>query len=150
MQFTKNMSKVISDIATMQNLPIPADEAIKIALNGKDELALTNSWRSRIKVQIWDGVSDINSANADYIKETNPWADVIYMLTIDNLVVFMQTHNPSQEGWVAITADTVGTISNEHANQVAKHYAQSQIFEEVLNELGLAALSTPIVSSDAD
>ena len=131
------MSKVIADIATMRNLPIPTDEVIQAALIGKDEVAFTQSLRSRIKVQIWDGVSDINSANADYIKETNPWADVIYMLTIDDLVVFMQTHNPSQEGWVAITADTVDSISNEHADQVAEHYAQSQIFEEVLNQLGL-------------
>ena len=143
MEFTNNMSKVISDIATMQNLPIPSDEAIQTALSGKDEVALTQSWRSRINAQIWDGVSDINSASADYIKESNPWADIIYMLTIDNLVVFMQTHNPEEQGWVPITASTVDLISNEHANQVANHYAQSQIFEEVLNELGLAALSTP-------
>jgi hypothetical protein len=149
MEFTNNMFKVISDIATMQNLPIPSDEAIQTALSGKDEVALTQSWRSRINVQIWDGITDINSASADYIKESNPWADIIYMLTIDNLVVFMQTHNPEEQGWVPITASTVDLISNEHANQVANHYAQSQIFEEVLNELGLAALSTPIVIDDS-
>ena len=142
MQFTNNMSKVISDIAAMRNLPIPSDEAIQTALIGKDEVALTQSWRSRINVQIWDGISDINSASADYIKESNPWADLIYMLTIDDQVVFMQTHNPFQEGWKPIVAETVNAISNQHADEVAKHYAESQIFEELLNELGLSALST--------
>jgi hypothetical protein len=137
MQITDNMSKIIGEIAQIKDLPIPSNEQIEAALVSKDEVAVTQSWRSRIQVQIWDGLSDINSASADYIKESNPWADVIYMLTIDNLVVFMQTHNPSQEGWVAITADTVDAISNEHANQVAEHYAQSQIFQELLQELGL-------------
>ena len=143
------MSKVISDIATMQNLPIPTDEAIKIALNGKDELALTDSWRSRINVEIWDGESNINLASADYIKESNPWADVIYMLLIDQEVVFMQTHNPEQEGWVPITGSTVDLISSKHADDVAKHYAESQIFDEVLTKLGLAEVSTSSVIDDS-
>lgn len=148
MQFTNNMSKVISDIARMRNLPIPTDEAIQAALIGKDEVTLTQSWRSRINVQIWDGISDINSASAAYIKESNSWADVIYMLTIDNLVVFMQTHNPFQEGWTPITVATVDSISNQHADEVAKHYAESQIFEEVLNELGLNEQPTEMITHE--
>lgn len=137
MKITSGMSKMIAEIAQMKNLAIPSDEAIQTALIGKDEVALTQSWRLRIEVQIWDGVSDVNSASADYIKESNPWADVIYMLTIDNEVVFMQTHNPTHEGWTPITADTVDSISNQHADEVAKHYAESQIFQELLTELGL-------------
>jgi hypothetical protein len=145
MHITNNMSKVISDIATMQNLPIPTDEAIQTALSNKDEIALTYSWRSRIKVEIWDGVSDINSANADYIKQSNPWADVIYTLLIDNQAVFMQTHSPFEQGWIPITAATVNLVSNQHADEIAKHYAESQIFQELLTELGLAEQSTPSV-----
>ena len=95
---------------------------------------------------MWDGLSDINTATPEYIRESNPWLDVVYVLLIDGAVVYMQTHDPFQEGYIPITAETVDAISNQHANEIANHYAQNQIFEEVLNKLGLAALSTPSVA----
>ena len=103
----------------------------------KDEAALTQSWRNRIETKMWDGVSDINTASAEYIRKSNPWADVVYVLLIDGAVVFMQTHDPFQEGWVPVTEETVDAISDAHANQIAVESARSEIFYQVLNELDL-------------
>lgn len=103
----------------------------------KDETALTQSWRNRIETKMWNGVSDINTASAEYIRESNPWADVVYVLLIDGAVVFMQTHDPFQEGWVPVTEETVDAISDAHANQIAGESARSEIFDQVLNELDL-------------
>ena len=137
---------VLSTKAQSLNKSVPTLKELESALSAIDEQAVIQSWRSRIEAKMWDGLSDINTATPEYIRESNPWLDVVYVLLIDGAVVYMQTHNPFQEGYIPITAETVDAISNQHANEIANHYAQNQIFEEVLNKLGLAALSTPSVA----
>ena len=123
-------------IAERLNKPKVSLAQLDAILVTKDEDALTQSWRNRIETKMWDGVSDINTASADYIRESNPWADLVYVLLIDGAVVFMQTHDPFQEGWVPVTEETVDAISDVHANQIAEESARSEIFEQVLDELG--------------
>ncbi len=135
----------IANLATQQKKPIPTLEDIDLILQGKDENALIQSWRNRIEAKLWDGVSDINTASASYIRESNPHADLIYVLLVDGDIVFMQTHDPFSEGWVAITEATVDSISTEHANQIAKENAENQIVKEIFTELGLTEHFTPSV-----
>ena len=128
----------IANLATQQKKPIPTFEDIDAILQSKDENALIQSWRDRIEAKLWDGVSDINTASASYIRESNPHADLIYVLLIDNEIVFMQTHDPFSEGWVAITSDTVDAVSSKHADAVALDTAQNVIIQDILTAFDLA------------
>ena len=86
---------------------------------------------------VWDGTSNVNNATPEYILETNPWADVVYLLLVNGSVVYLQTHNPFEQGWIPITTATVEAISNAHAQQLATQYAHSQILEEIITDLDL-------------
>lgn len=129
--------KVFIDKARYLQKPIPSSEEIDNALAQYDEVGMTQSWRDRIVVQIWNGVSNINAATPEYILENNPWADKVYMLLLDGKVTYLQTHEPYVQGYVPITAENVNSISNNHANQIASESAQSEIIQKVLVDLGI-------------
>ena len=127
----------LSALAVKQNLPTPTLEQVEAALVTKDLPEAKRLWRNRIETKMWDGVSDINSANAAYIRESNPWLDVVYVLLIDGAVTYMQTHEPFSEGHIPITLETVDEVSNKHADFIAENNAKFEIFEQVAKELGL-------------
>lgn len=128
---------VLSTKAQSLNKSVPTLKELESALSAIDEQAVIQSWRSRIEAKMWDGLSDINTATPEYIRESNPWVDVVYVLLIDGAVVYMQTHDPFQEGYIPITAETVDAISDAHANQIAEQSAMEDIFIKVCQELNL-------------
>jgi hypothetical protein len=134
---TKEMTLAVKQFAQKQSQPIPSDAQIETVIATIDENAVIESWRNRIEAKMWDGVSDINSASAFYIRESNPWLDVVYVLLIDNQVFYMQTHNPFELGFVPITLDNVDAISAAHANLIAKQNADSDIFNSIIEQLNL-------------
>ena len=127
----------LSTIAQSLNKSVPTLKELESALSAIDEQAVIQSWRSRIEAKMWDGLSDINTATPEYIRESNPWLDVVYVLLIDGAVVYMQTHDPFQEGYIPITAETVDAISDAPANQIAEQSAMEDIFIKVCQELNL-------------
>lgn len=133
----ENVMTFLTFEATQQNKSVPHANDVETYLDSINQEAIIESWKSRIKVQIWDGKSDINTASAEYIKKSSPWLDVVYCLTIDGSIVFMQTHDPFQQGWIPVTELTVADVSQAHANQIAEESAHSQIYTEVLNYFGL-------------
>ena len=129
--------KIFIDRARFLQKPIPSSEEINNALAQYDKVAMTQACRDRIVVQVWDGVSNINAATPEYILENNPWADKVYMLLLDGKVTYLQTHEPYVQGYITMTAETVDSVSNNHANQIAFESAQSEIVQAVLVDLGL-------------
>lgn len=129
--------KVFIDKARYLQKPIPSSEEIDNALAQYNEVAMTQAWRNRIVVQVWDGVSNINAATPEYILENSPWADKVYMLLVDGKVTYLQTHEPYVQGYVPITAETVNSISDNHTNQIASQSAQFDIIQAVLADLNL-------------
>lgn len=129
--------KVFIDRARYLQKPVPSAEEIDNALSKYDETAMTQAWRDRIIVQIWDGISNINAATPEYIMETNPWADKVYMLLVDNQIVYLQTHEPYVEGHVPITSETVESVANSHADTIAADSARMDITQAVLVDLDL-------------
>lgn len=130
-------NKIFIDRARYLQKPVPSDAAIEAALANYDEAAITQSWRDRITIQVWDGVSNINAATPEYIRESNPWADKVYMLLVDGQITYLQTHEPFVSGVVPITAETLNSISNTHANDIASNLAKNEIITAVLADLGL-------------
>ena len=136
---TITLQSYLAKIAIKQGKPIPTLVDIESALMNKNETELIQSCRARIEAQLWDGISNINSATAEYIRESNPWLDVVYVLLIDGQAIYMQTHDPFQEGWVPITQETVDQISNAHANQIAEELASNEIVQQILVEFNLTS-----------
>lgn len=130
-------NQIFIDRARYLQKPVPSDAAIEAALANYDEAAITQSWKDRITIQVWDGVSNINAATPEYIRESNPWADKVYMLLIDGQITYLQTHEPFVSGVVPITDGTLTAISNNHANDIASNLAKNEIIRSVMIDLGL-------------
>ena len=129
--------KIFIDKARYLQKPIPSTEEIDNALAKYDMTAMTQAWRDRITVQVWDGVSNINAATPEYILQTNPWADKVYMLLVDGQIVYLQTHQPYVEGYVPITSETVESISNHHADTIALQSTIVDVTDAVSKDLDL-------------
>ena len=125
------------EIASKFNKPAPTLSQIEIALANTDEAAAIQICRSKVIVKQWDGISNINTATPEYVRESNPWADIVYTISIDGEIIYLQTHDPFTEGWVAITEETFEEISSAHAEQIILEMAQNNLFVQVLNKLGL-------------
>lgn len=134
---TQNMLEALIRFATETGKPLPTLEEVEGALSTIDETAKFEQCRARVVPMMWDGVSNINDATPEYIRDENPWADVVYVLAIDGAIVYMQTHTPFDQGHVPITLETVDAISNAHADSVAEQMAGGEIMSEVKTILNL-------------
>lgn len=133
-----DLMPVLERIATERGRAMPLIADIENVVSSKDETTIVQSWRNRLAIEIWDGESDVNTANAQYIRENNPWMDVAYIVKVDGVITYFQTHLPFEEGYVPITFETVESVSNAHADSIATDAGHSQIFQEILVELGLS------------
>jgi hypothetical protein len=129
--------KIFIDRARYLQKPIPSSEEIDAALSTFNELEITNSHRGRLEVRVWDGISNVNNATPEYIRETNPWADKIYLILVDGRITYMQSHEPFVDGYVPMTLENCENIGNNHADSLAEDMAKNEIIQGVLSELGL-------------
>lgn len=102
-----------------------------------DQSAILSQERSRIEIQTWDKMSPINGVPAQKILERGdaPDGGEIYLLYIDGRLRYIQPHDPFQSGLVALTTETVNSIAEAHANEIATSMADEKVFEMVLEQL---------------
>jgi len=93
----------LEKIAKELGKPIPTAADLNSILATFDELALSQSWRERIEISLWDSESNINDATPEYIRNNYPYADLVYTLDIDGQTVYMQAHTPFENGLNPIT-----------------------------------------------
>ena len=127
----------LSKIAEEQGKPKPILADLESVLLTFNQIALTESWRERIQILLWDGESNINNATPEYIRNTYPYADLVYTLDIDGQTVYMQAHTPFQNGLNPITTTNFNEVSKNHADQVAIENAEFEIFNNVLAHFNL-------------
>ena len=109
---------------------------IDTALSQIDQQAVFNQERSRFKIEIWDKVTPINGVPAEKIlaREDVPDGEV-YLVYVDDQLLYLQPHDPFQAGIVPLTAETVEQVANQHIDQLAWQVADEKIFNMVLEKL---------------
>jgi hypothetical protein len=115
----------------------PTLEDVRSSIAKIDEIEVLNSWKNKIEVEIWDGISNVNSATPEYIRDNNPWADIVYIIKVDGKPTYLQTHNPFEPGHVPITSGAISSISSTHAEQIAENATLSEMFQYVIDDLGI-------------
>lgn len=111
---------------------------IDAALTKVDQQAIFNKHRARIRIEVWDKKSPINDVPAEQILSSRTDISAngeVYLLYVDDRLIYFQPHDPNQAGQVAITKDNVLTIANQHADQIATTFADDEVFEQVLEQL---------------
>jgi len=110
---------------------------VETALSEVDTESIFNTERAKYKIEVWDKVSPINGISASKVLER---ADIsegneIYLIYINNQLVYLQPHDPFQAGLVPLTSENVLDIANQHIDQLAWQAANEKIFETVLEKL---------------
>lgn len=111
---------------------------INAALAKIDQQTIFNKHRARFRIEIWDKKSPINGVPAEQVfssRDDIPADGEVYLLYIDDRLVYFQPHEPDQSGLVAMKKDNVLTIADQHANRIATQFADDEVFEKVLEQL---------------
>jgi len=110
---------------------------VETALSEVDTESIFNTERAKYKIEVWDKVSPINGISASKILERTdiPEGGEIYLIYINNQLVYLQPHDPFQAGLVPLTSENVLDIANRHIDQLAWQAANEKIFETVLEKL---------------
>ena len=110
---------------------------VETALSEVDTESIFNTERAKYKIEVWDKVSPINGISASKILERTdiPEGGEIYLIYINNQLVYLQPHDPFQAGLVPLTSENVLDIANQHIDQLAWQAANEKIFETVLEKL---------------
>ena len=110
---------------------------VETALSEVDTESIFNTERAKYKIEVWDKVSPINGISASKILERTdiPEGGEIYLIYINNQLVYLQPHDPFQAGLVPLTSENVLNIANRHIDQLAWQAANEKIFETVLEKL---------------
>jgi len=110
---------------------------VETALSEVDTESIFNTERAKYKIEVWDKVSPINGISASKILERTdiPEGGEIYLIYINNQLVYLQPHDPFQAGLVPLTSENVLDIANQHIDQLAWQAANEKIFEIILEKL---------------
>jgi hypothetical protein len=104
-------------------------------LAGYDYPALREAERVNYRIELYDKASPINGVPAEIILKDAPAGGEVYLIYMHNRLVYLQTHDPEEIGFVAMTEEraleAAGTIVDELVEQVV----DARVRQEVLGAL---------------
>lgn len=92
--------------------------------------------KNQFKLEIWDKKSPINGVNAkDILSKKKYDIDQVYLIYINNKLVYLQDHNPNESGFVKMTKNDIEIIGNEFIDKKAKELSKIEIEKEIIKEM---------------
>lgn len=123
--------------ASGQVLSAEALDAIWFGL--PDDAAALAAVADRVRWQWWDGSSPVNGVPADVVTADYDIRGTAYLVFIDNVLVYFQTHDPSQAGMVALDQ------AHPEVPQAAVDAVTQDLAKAAIQEAAAAAVSQVLV-----
>lgn len=102
----------------------------------KQDIELTQ--KKRFKYEIWDKKTPINGIDAKTIIKSRKYPiSQVYLIYIDNVLVYFQDHNPNKEGYIK--------MNKKEANNIAKNFINNKI-EECVDSIIIDKIIQKIIS----
>lgn len=90
----------------------------------------------RYKYEIWDKKSSINGISAaDILKSKNYEIKEVYLIYIDENLIYMQDHDPNQSGFISMTKTQAKKIAEEFINKQVEINTEATILNLIINKL---------------
>lgn len=111
------------------------EEVQKLISNqNREEIEIIQA--SRYKYEIWDKKTSINNINAqEIIKSRKYEINQVYLIYIDDKLVYLQDHNPEKEGYVKMTKTEAKKIAQNFISQKIEIDVDNIIVSLVLQEI---------------
>lgn len=114
--------KTLSDLDEILN-QYNLEELIKIKSNA-------------FRFEIWDKKSSINGVDAKTILDSRQYEiDQVYLIYIDNQLVYLQDHNPNESGFIKMTIDDIEEIANKFIEDKASQLVLDEIYNTVIKKM---------------
>lgn len=92
--------------------------------------------KDMFKLKIWDKESDINGISAQTILDSKTYEiDQVYLVYVNNKLVYMQDHKPNVPGFIKMTTDEIEDIGNNFINEKAEQMALEEIYRLAIQEM---------------
>jgi hypothetical protein len=128
-----NSLDVLREARELGSAATLADVEAEIA--AYDYPTLRQAERANYRIELYDKQSPINGVPAEEILKDAPAGGEVYLVYINDRLVYLQTHDPEEIGFVAMTAaramEAANTIVDGHIEQVI----DARVREEVLRQL---------------
>ena len=99
--------------------------------NTIDQEELKTELRTHFRGAIYNKTKPINGIDPETILEGLSENAQVYLIYIDDSLVYLQTHDPFQVGNVEMTTDTIDKIMNKHIDSLAGNRLMNKVTEKI-------------------
>lgn len=105
-------------------------------LNQFDIVKLIEDKKTIFKLEIWDKKKSINGITAKNIINSRSYEiDQVYLIYIDNNLVYFQDHNPNESGFVKMTTSNIKEIGNKFIENKATQLVYDDLYADVIRKM---------------
>lgn len=109
---------------------------IEDLINKQDREQIENEQKSRFSYEIWDKKSPIKGIPATKIKSSiNHDFKQVYLIYIDNKLVYFQDHKPNESGYISMTKSEAEKEAQEFINKKIEEYTDDIIAKNVIKTI---------------
>lgn len=103
----------------------------KIDINSIKE-DLSKSYR----LEIWDKKSPINGVKAEVVLKSKSYTiGSVYLIYINDKLVYLQDHNPNESGYVKMTKVQAETLGEQFIEKKIEDELNIILYDKILNEI---------------
>ena len=93
---------------------------------------LTKSYR----LELWDKKTPINGVDAEAILKSKSYTiGSVYLIYIDDKLVYLQDHNPNENGYVKMTKVQAQTLGEQFIEKKIEDELNIILYDKILNEI---------------
>lgn len=104
-------------------------------LAGYDYPALREAERTNYRIELYDKVSPINGVPTETVLRDTPDGGEVYLIYINDRLVYLQTHDPEEIGFVAMSEARALEAANAVVDDLIERAIDARVREEALRML---------------
>lgn len=87
------------------------------------------------RIEIWDKISAINGIEASKILGDMKCISEVYMIFVKDKLMFFQTHDPEQMGFVGMSIESANAIANKIVADLIEREIDGKVHDKILRSL---------------
>lgn len=97
---------------------------------------IKESLKKSYRLELWDKKTPINGIDAETILKSKPYTiGSVYLIYINDKLVYLQDHNPNESGYVKMTKAQAQTIGEQFIDKRIENELNVILYDRILNEI---------------
>lgn len=125
--------KILKEARDLGSTKTLADIQTLVATYNYD--TLVQQEKARYRAELWDKISPINGISPEKILEDAPTNGEIYLIYVDDRLIFLQKHDPEQIGFAAMSSERALEVANKTINRMVEEKVDEIAKKDILLQL---------------